>query len=70
MKRIKFYVCPGCGNFIMGTESSQVLCCGKQIEPLKAVSADNEHEINVSEIEDDYFIEFNHQMTKEHYIAS
>ena len=69
MKRTKFYVCPCCGSFMQGTGNSQVVCCGKQLEVLKATSADDEHTINVSEIEDDYFIEFNHEMTKEHYIS-
>ena len=69
MKRTKFYVCPDCGSFMRGTGNSQVACCGKQLEDLKAVSADDEHIINVSEIEDDYYIEFNHKMTKEHYIS-
>lgn len=68
MKRTKFYVCPHCGSFMQGTGSGQIVCCGKQIEALKAVSSDIEHLVNVSEIEDDYFIEFNHEMTKEHYI--
>ncbi len=69
MKRTKFYVCPDCGSFMQGTGNSQVVCCGKQLKSLKAVSVDNEHVINISEIEDDYFIEFNHEMTKEHYIG-
>ena len=69
MKRTKFYVCPHCGSFMQGTGSSQIVCCGKRIEPLKAVRVDNEHSIKVCEIEDDYFIEFNHEMTKEHYIS-
>lgn len=69
MKRTKFYVCPCCGSFLQGTGNGQVVCCGKQLEALKAVSADDEHAINVSEIEDDYYIEFNHEMTKEHYIS-
>lgn len=69
MKRTKFYVCPCCGSFVQGTGNSQVVCCGKQIEALKAVLADDEHAINISEIEDDYYIEFNHEMTKEHYIS-
>ena len=64
MKRTKFYVCPDCGSFMQGTGNSQVVCCGKQLKDLKAVSADDEHIINVSEIEDDYYIEFNHKMTK------
>jgi len=69
MKRTKFYVCPCCGSFLQGTGNGQVVCCGKQLEALKAVSADDEHTINISEIEDDYYIEFNHEMTKEHYIS-
>ena len=69
MKRTKFYICPCCGSFMQGTGSSQVVCCGKQIEALNIVSADDEHIINISEIEDDFYIEFNHEMTKEHYIS-
>ena len=69
MKRTKFYVCPCCGSVMQGTGNSQVVCCGKQIEALNAVSVDDEHAINISEIEDDYYIEFNHEMTKEHYIS-
>ncbi len=69
MKRTKFYVCPCCGSFLQGTGNGQVVCCGKQLEALTAVSADDEHTISISEIEDDYFIEFNHEMTKGHYIS-
>ncbi len=69
MKRTKFYVCPHCGSFMQGIGNSQLVCCGKQLEALKVVSIDREHMVNVSEIEDDYFIEFNHEMTKEHYIS-
>ncbi len=69
MKRTKFYVCPCCGSFMQGAGNSQIVCCSKQIEGLKAVPADGEHAINISEIEDDYYIEFNHEMTKEHYIS-
>lgn len=69
MKNTKFYVCPHCGSVMQGTGNSQVVCCGKQLEALKAVSADGEHAIRILEIEDDFYIEFNHEMTKEHYIS-
>ena len=69
MKRIKFHVCPHCGSFLQGTGNGQIVCCGKQLEALTAVLADDEHTINISEIEDDFYIEFNHAMTKEHYIS-
>ena len=69
MKRTKFFVCPDCGSLMQGVGSCSIICCGKQVEALKAVSADDEHTINVSEVEDDFYIEFNHEMTKEHYIS-
>ena len=69
MKRTRFYVCPDCGSFMQGTGNGQVVCCGRQLEALKAVSTDDEHTVNVSEIEDDYYIEFKHEMTKKHYIS-
>ena len=69
MKRTKFYVCPHCGSFMQGVGSSSVICCGKQLESLKINIPDDEHIIKVSEIEDDFYIELNHEMTKEHYIG-
>lgn len=69
MKKIKFYVCPHCGAVIQGTGECNIACCGKPLEPLKAVGADNEHELAVSEIENDYYITLKHDMTKEHYIG-
>ena len=69
MKKIKFYVCPCCGSFMQGIGNSQVVCCGKQLEALKKSQTDDKHTVNVTDIEDDYYIEFNHDMTKEHYIS-
>ena len=69
MKRTKFYVCPSCASFFEGTGNPQIICCGKQIEALDAKALDEEHAVNISEIEGDYYIEFNHEMTKEHYVS-
>ena len=69
MKKLKFYVCSDCGSFMHGTGNSKVMCCGKQLEALKKVTADAEHAVRISEIEDEYYLEFNHEMTKEHYIS-
>ena len=69
MKNTKFYVCPCCRSFIQGTGNAQIICCGKQLDALKASPLDNEHMINISEIEYDYYVEFNHEMTKDHYIS-
>ena len=69
IKRTKFYVCPHCGAIMQGTGNSQIVCCGKPLKHLKATQTDEEHAITVSEIENDFYITFNHEMTKEHFIS-
>ncbi len=69
MKKTKFYVCPCCGGFVQGTGAYQVVCCGKPIKPLSAKTVDEEHLVNISDIEDDFYIEFDHEMTKEHFLS-
>lgn len=69
MKKTKFYVCPHCGSLMQGTGECQVVCCGKQLEALKAQPTEEEHAVTVSEIENDYYVTFHHEMTKEHFIS-
>ena len=68
MKKTKFYLCPHCGSIMQGPGECQVVCCGKPLEYLKPEIADDEHPVIVSGIENDFYIEFNHEMTKEHFI--
>jgi len=69
MKRIIFYACEDCGSILSGTGAFSVSCCGKQLEALTAKKPDEKHLINVEEIENDYYITFQHEMKKEHYIS-
>lgn len=69
MKRIKFYVCPHCGNILQTTGESQITCCGKQLSPLKANSEKNQPQITFEEVDNDFYITFSHEMSKEHYIS-
>ncbi|MGN0819551.1 MAG: helix-turn-helix domain-containing protein [Christensenellaceae bacterium] len=69
MKKMKFYVCPDCGSIMQGVGESTVICCGKPVEPEKINKCDREHLLSVCEIENDFYIEFNHEMTKEHFIS-
>ena len=68
MRNLKFYICPCCGSIMQGTGESLVVCCGNIIEPVNVKKSDENHFIKVSQIENDYYIEFDHEMTKEHYI--
>ena len=69
MKKMNFYVCPQCGSFLQGIGHCQIICCGKTLQPLKSQEADGKHAAHVSKIETDFYVEFNHAMTKEHYIG-
>lgn len=69
MKRTKFYVCPTCGSFLTGTANSQIVCCGKLLDALVPKKADSDHEICITQPDDEFYLEFHHSMTKEHYIS-
>ena len=69
MKRNKFYACKNCGSVICGTGEYEVICCGNKLSPLEPSKADEGHLLKVTEIENDYFVEIDHDMTKEHFIS-
>lgn len=68
MKRIKFYVCPECGNLLTSTSDAEITCCGRKLTAQKPKKMDEQHQIEISIVEDDYYVTFNHPMTKQHYI--
>lgn len=69
LRHIKFYVCQNCGDIIYSTGKPDISCCGRKIVPLEYKEMDKEHQINIEEIENDYYIKINHEMTKAHYIS-
>ncbi len=69
MKRIKFYVCNSCGNLITATGSGEFSCCGRKLEHLSVNEIDEMHTPKIEKIENDYYISFNHEMTKEHFLS-
>ena len=69
MAKGKFYVCPVCGNVIQTSGEAVISCCGITLPPLEAESPDQDHELKIETVEDEYFVTINHPMTKEHYIS-
>ena len=67
MKRLKFYVCPDCGNILTATGGGELHCCGRKLEPLQARPTDETHAVTVREIEEDWYVTFSHPMEKDHY---
>lgn len=69
MKKIKFYVCPECGNTLTATGDAEISCCGRKLSPLEPKPADDRHRLEVSEIDGEQYITFSHEMSKQHYIT-
>lgn len=69
MKKLKFYVCPDCGNVITATSEANISCCGKKIEPLFPRKANDSEKLSIEEIGGELYISSDHTMTKEHYIS-
>lgn len=68
MKRIKFYICPTCGSIVTSTGEAELSCCGRKLNALIAKPSDENHNLKIETIEDDYYITFIHEMSKVHYI--
>ena len=69
MLRSKYYVCPVCGNVIHSMGEAVVHCHGILLTPLIAENTDEKHMIFISRVEDEYYVQIDHSMTKEHYIS-
>lgn len=66
MRRLKFYVCPICGNVIQSAGAAVVSCCGIVLPPLEA---EPDSELSVERVEDEYFVSVPHEMSKSHYVS-
>ena len=69
MLRMKFYVCPICGNIICSTGEMVVSCCGIVLPALEPEMEDDDHHLCVEKVEDEYYITIQHDMNKKHYIS-
>jgi len=67
--RSKWYVCPVCGNVLWAAGEAVISCCGITLPPLIPEAPDGEHGIEVSRVEDEYFVQVRHPMTREHHIS-
>ena len=69
MKRIRFYVCPICGNILTAAGDAVISCCGVTLPALEAEAPDASHAAVISEVEDEYFFSLAHEMSRTHYIS-
>ena len=69
MMRSKFYVCPVCGNVLHSMGEAAIHCHGVPLTPAQAEPSDEDHMILVEGVEDEYYVQILHDMTKTHYIS-
>lgn len=69
MLRSQFYVCPVCGNVIHGMGESVIHCHGVLLQPEEAQETDENYKIFIEHVEDEYYVQIRHEMTKDHYIS-
>ena len=69
MLRIKLYVCPICGNIIQSIGEAVVSCCGIVLPALEAEPPDHMHPVRLEQVEDEYYVTIDHEMSKTHYIS-
>jgi len=67
LRRLQFYICPGCGNLITSTSDASIACCGKVLRPQKLQRAGEE--VRAELVDHEYLIMSDHTMTREHYIT-
>ena len=69
MMRSKFYVCPVCGNAVHSMGEAVIHCHGVQLTPAQAEENDEKHMISIEQVEDEYYVSIEHDMTKTHFIS-
>lgn len=69
MDRASFYVCPLCGNVIIGAGAGAFSCCGITLPPLLPEAPDTAHAMRAERVEDEYYVTVAHPMTREHFIT-
>lgn len=68
ISRVRFYVCPDCGNILVSTGAATIHCCGRRLEPMTAAK-EGLPRVSVQEMDTDFYVTFDHPMTKEHYLS-
>ena len=67
--KIRFYVCPRCGNILLSTGPASASCCGRLLEPVETQSAQPGCPVFITETDGEYYIRADHPMTKDHYLS-
>ena len=68
MKKLRFAVCPVCGNVVTAADAVQISCCGRLMETVIPVKTDENHMPRVEKMDGELCVAFDHEMSKEHFL--
>ncbi len=66
--KIRFYVCPTCGNVLTSSSKASISCCGRKLVPLIPMEHLEHHRMTLEEIDIYNYISIDHEMNKSHFI--
>ena len=69
MLKSHFYICPVCGNIIHSMGEAVIQCHGIQLRSEEAEKTDEDRKIFLERVEDEYYVQIEHEMSKQHYIS-
>lgn len=69
ISRIRFYVCPICGNILTSSSRASICCCGRKLEPLIPQQQLDHHQLIIQEMDIYNYISIDHEMKKKHFIT-
>jgi len=69
VEKVKFYICPNCSNVLFSNNAIDISCCSRKLKELNVNNFIKNHEVLIEEVENDYFITIDHEMSKEHFIS-
>lgn len=69
MKKLKFYVCPDCGNLVFSTEEADISCFGRKLTAALPQKAAGDEMLSGHASGGEWCISSAHEMRREHYIS-
>lgn len=69
LNRIRFFVCPVCGNVLFATSQADVFCCGRVCQALTASAGPEQSSMRVEAMDGEYDVQLDHPMEKGHYLS-
>ena len=69
LKKMKLFVCPGCGNLVTALAEPTLSCCGKKLTPLQPQKAEEGHQLSMESVDGELFNTTRHPMEKGHSIS-